>query len=104
MLDFIKKILGIGPPTDYRQLLKEGGKIVDVRTTQEFSAGHIKGSINIPLHQLSSGIPRLDRKKAVILCCASGRRSGAARKILFAKGYERVYNGGNWLRLRDQIR
>lgn len=103
MFNFIKKILGIGPPIDYRQLLKEGGKIVDVRTAQEFSSGHIRGSVNIPLHQLSSGVSRLDKKKAVILCCASGRRSGAARKILSAKGYAHVYNAGSWLRLERQI-
>ncbi len=102
MFDLIKKIFGFGPATDYRLLLKEGGKIIDVRTGGEFSAGHIKGSINIPLHKLPSNLGRLDKNKPLIVCCASGSRSSSAKNILSRHGY-RVYNGGSWTRLQKSI-
>ena len=53
MLNTIKNIFGFGPKTDYAQLLKEGAIILDVRSKGEFSGGHIKGSVNIPVDQPS---------------------------------------------------
>ena len=51
--------------------------IIDVRSYGEFMGGHVAGSINIPLQEITQ---RLDEIKAlpkpVILCCASGNRSG----------------------------
>ena len=77
-------------------LLKEGGQIVDVRTVDEFVVGNKKGSINIPLESLNNRIKELDNTKPIILCCASGSRSGLAKRSLIAKGFENVYNAGTW--------
>ena len=53
--------------------------IIDVRSYGEFMGGHVAGSINIPLQEITQ---RLDEIKAlpkpVILCCASGNRSGGS--------------------------
>ncbi|WP_212744964.1 rhodanese-like domain-containing protein [Arcobacter arenosus] len=77
-------------------LLKEGGQIIDVRTKDEFTSAHKEGSINIPLELLDSRINELDNNKPIILCCASGSRSGLAKRLLLSKGFENVYNSGTW--------
>ena len=105
MLAAIKNMLGIGPKTDYNELIKQGAIILDVRSKGEFSAGHIKNSINIPVDQLSNNLSKLkDKDKGIICCCASGMRSGAAKRILEAGGYKAVCNGGGWSALQNKLR
>eukprot|EP01029_Cantina_marsupialis_P010919 TRINITY_DN246174_c1_g1_i2.p1 TRINITY_DN246174_c1_g1~~TRINITY_DN246174_c1_g1_i2.p1 ORF type:complete len:116 (+),score=11.97 TRINITY_DN246174_c1_g1_i2:113-460(+) len=77
-------------------LLEEGGQIIDVRTKEEFSSANKQGSINIPLGALKSRISELDNSKPIIVCCASGSRSGLARRLLLSNGFENVYNAGTW--------
>lgn len=73
------------------------GTIVDVRTYEEFCGGSVAGSINIPLNEIPSKIEELKSLKApLILCCASGGRSGQAHHYLSQLGIE-CYNGGSWL-------
>jgi len=92
-----------GPKTDYKELRKNGGVIVDVRTKGEYSGGHIKGSINIPLELFGSQMGRLKKNKPVLLCCASGIRSGSATRMLKSAGYAQAYNGGGWRRLESKL-
>lgn len=76
--------------------LKEA-TIVDVRTPDEFSMGNVEGSINIPLDQVPLNIEKFKTmKKPLVLCCASGNRSGQAARFLEANGVENLYNGGGW--------
>ena len=73
------------------------GTIVDVRTYEEFMGGHVADSINIPLNEIPQRIAELQQLKApLILCCASGNRSGQAQQFLSQHGIE-SYNGGSWL-------
>ncbi len=71
--------------------------IIDVRTPGEFMGGHVAGSINIPLGEV---VARLDEIKAmkqpIVLCCASGNRSGQATMFLKQNGID-CSNGGSWL-------
>ena len=99
MIETLKKIFGIGPKVDLGQLIGEGAVIVDVRTTGEFTSGHLKNSVNIPLDKLSSQLSKLKKEKVIITCCASGMRSASAKSILKSSGYQ-VYNGGSWMNLR----
>jgi phage shock protein E len=99
MLATIKKLLGLGTKVDLGELISNGALIVDVRTPGEYSSGHIKGSVNIPLNTLQSRMTKLKKETPVITCCASGMRSGSARSILQANGFQQVYNGGSWLNL-----
>lgn len=102
MLQTIKKLFGLGPKTDFAELVRNGATILDVRTKSEYAGGHIKGSLNIPLDQLSGQSGKLkDKNQAVITCCASGMRSAAARGILKSQGFSQVYNGGSWVSLRQ---
>ena len=101
MFEFLKKLFG-GKSVDYKELIANGAQIIDVRTPGEFKGGHIKNSKNIPLQQLQSQIKKLDKKKPVITCCASGMRSVSAKGILQNNGFE-VYNGGAWSSLQNKI-
>lgn len=89
-----------GPKVDMGQLIKDGAVIVDVRSTGEYAGGHIKGSMNIPLDQLSGKLNKLNKNKPIITCCASGMRSASAKGVLKSKGFTEVYNGGSWMSLR----
>ena len=76
-----------------------GAILVDFRTHGEFSRSHAPGSICIPLDQFQSQIKSLQKKKKpVLLCCATGRRSGIANSLLLQKGMD-SYNAGNWKNL-----
>lgn len=73
------------------------GTIVDVRTPSEFMGGKVAGSINIPLNEVPSRMTEIkDLKMPLILCCASGNRSGQATAFLQANGVE-CHNGGSWM-------
>ncbi len=74
----------------------KGGQIVDVRSAEEFVIANKNGSINIPIESLDSRIKELNKKKPIIVCCASGSRSGLAKRSLKAKGFENVHNAGAW--------
>lgn len=103
MIQLLKKMFGLGPKVDYKVLLENGAQIVDVRTKDEFQQGHIKGSINIPLNNLSSQATKLKKDKAIICCCASGMRSAQGKSMLRSNGFSEVYNGGGWMRLKNEI-
>ena len=105
MIEAIKNILGFGPKVDYAELVKQGAIILDVRSKSEYSTGHIRGSINIPVNKLSENLHKLKVKnKPVITCCASGMRSASAKGILTSNGFTNVYNGGSWHSLNNKLR
>ena len=101
MIDFIKKLFSKNK-VDYKALVENGAQIIDVRTPAEYSSGSIRNSKNIPLQQLVSEMKKLDLKKPIITCCASGMRSASAKAILKQNGFE-VYNGGGWNALQKKL-
>lgn len=104
ILDAIKKMFSSAPAVDFKQMVKEGAVILDVRSPGEFNSGHIKGAINIPVDQLAKQLNKLsDKNKTIITCCASGMRSASARGILKSNGYTHVHNGGGWSSLQNKI-
>jgi len=76
--------------------------IVDVRSPLEFQAGNVSGSINIPLNEVEAKIEDLRKMQPMVLCCASGGRSGQACDYLAAQGFTEVYNGGGWITVNAQ--
>ena len=82
--------------TNLEKVIECGALIVDVRTSEEFNQGHIKGSLNIPLDEIGQAMEWLQKDVPTIVCCASGSRSGAAKQIMEANGFTKVYNGGAW--------
>lgn len=80
------------------KLIQENqGTIIDVRTPGEFMGGHVANSINIPLNEIPHKIDELKSLSSpLILCCASGNRSGQAQYFLSSQGID-CYNGGGWM-------
>ena len=103
MLQLFKKLLGLGPAVDYKELIANGAIIIDVRSKGEYLSGHIKNSINIPLDTLQSQLSKIKKDKPVITCCASGMRSAAAKSALKSAGFTEVYNGGGWSSLQNKL-
>lgn len=81
------------------ELLQKGAVIVDVRSPSEYAAGHYPGSQNIPLNDLTNRASEIPKEKPVLLCCASGARSGLAVTVLKQKGYGNALNIGSWTNL-----
>lgn len=104
MINFFKKLFSGNPAKDFRQMVNDGAVILDVRTRAEFQGGSIKGSINIPLNELSGSINKLNPAKTVITCCASGMRSATACSLLKRSGFAVVHNGGGWPSLERRLR
>jgi len=75
------------------QLAARGARVVDVRTPQEFAAGHVPGAINVPFDELAGRTAELgDPSRPVVLYCRSGRRSGIAARTLRGLGFDAVYD------------
>lgn len=75
--------------------------IVDVRTSGEYHNGNVPGSLNIPLGEISSRLKDfLDLEMPIVLCCASGNRSGQATQYLQENGIT-CENGGSWMNLNS---
>jgi phage shock protein E len=70
--------------------------ILDVRTPEEYAAGHVAGTVHIPLDQLEQRWQELAqyRDQPIIVYCRTGRRSAAAIDLLATKGFSRLENGG----------
>ncbi len=76
--------------------------IIDVRTREEFSGGNVAGSINIPLQEIPSRVEEIKKmSQPLLLCCASGNRSGQA--LVFLRGHKiDCENAGSWLDVNYQ--
>lgn len=70
------------------------GVLLDVRTSQEFSAGHIPDSklIDIYLPTFAEKISELDKEKNYYIYCRSGNRSYHAGVFMLQQGFKTVYN------------
>jgi len=68
--------------------------VLDVRTAQEFAAGHVPGAINISHDELEARLPELeaDRDRDVVVYCRSGKRAGLALDMLEKAGFKRLYH------------
>ena len=80
-------------------LKEQGAMLVDVRSAAEFASGNAPGSVNIPLGELTTRLKEIPTSAPVVLCCASGTRSGMAKMVLKKNGYKNVFNVGKWSNL-----
>lgn len=103
MIQFLKELFGVSPKVDYRELMKNGAQIIDVRSNGEYKDGHIKGAVNIPLPNIQNNLSKIKKDKPIITVCASGMRSASAKSLLKSKGFKEVYNGGGWMSLKNKI-
>lgn len=68
--------------------------VLDVREASEYSAGHIRDSVHIPISSLAKRISELEKykNKKILAYCRSGNRSNSACRILSKQGFESVNN------------
>ncbi len=76
-------------------LVKAGAGLIDVRMENEYQAGTLSGSLNMPLYLLRLKAGALDPKRKYVLFCQTGRRSCAAAFLLTQRGFDvHVIRGG----------
>jgi phage shock protein E len=69
--------------------------LLDVRSPEEFSGGHIDGAISIPVQQLSGRLAELgDKSDTIVVYCQSGSRSAMAKRLLESNGFSNVRDLG----------
>lgn len=95
-MNIFKQLFGGSDSVNLKPIIDEGAYLVDVRTPGEFTQGHVKGSINIPLDAIPSQLAKFKGKKNIIVFCRSGARSSQAKNILEQNGFSNVVNGGTW--------
>ncbi len=102
-MNFLRILFGGDPKDNLKSIIDKGAFLVDVRTPGEFAAGHVKGSVNIPLDNLLRQITQFQNKESVIVFCRSGNRSRAAKSILENNGIKNVINGGTWEHINQLV-
>jgi rhodanese-related sulfurtransferase len=76
-------------------LVAQGALLLDVRSREEFAAGHLPGSVNIPVDELEGRLHELPPSdRPVVAYCRSGMRSGRAKSLLERHGFTQVVNLG----------
>jgi rhodanese-related sulfurtransferase len=65
---------------------------VDVRSPDEWSAGHLPGALHIPLAALPERIREIDASAQVVVQCQRGGRSAIAASFMLANGVDNVAN------------
>ncbi|MEZ4754540.1 MAG: rhodanese-like domain-containing protein [Bdellovibrionota bacterium] len=79
--------------------IDNGALLIDVRSPEEYSEGHLDKAINIPHTEIGSRLSELNQDQAIVLYCRSGGRAGQAQKILHDNGYTKVLNAGGYSQL-----
>lgn len=70
--------------------------LLDVRTAQEFAAGHLPGATNIPVDELRSRLGELPRDQKIAAYCQVGQRGYLATRILIQSGFSAANIGGGY--------
>ena len=84
---------------------QENFVLLDVRTQEEFDAGHIAGAILLPYDEINLKAATVlpEKEKEIVLYCRSGRRSAIAKKALLELGYKDVEDFGGINRWKGEL-
>jgi len=92
-------------PADFQQAIDSGAELIDVRTSIEFSAGHIEGAVNMDIAnpEFEAQIAILDPTREYAVYCRSGNRSGVAAAQMSDAGLSSIVDlGGGILVWEDR--
>lgn len=78
--------------------------IIDVRTDEEYTEGHIPNSVHIPLSTIAESLDKFKAYDKIVLVCGSGKRAAKAKAILNENGFNNVYNGMGWAELNELLK
>jgi rhodanese-related sulfurtransferase len=84
------------PQIDVEYVLEQKPFLLDVRTPEEFSAGHLPGAVNIPVDELRGRLAELPRDGQIAAYCQVGQRGYLATRILRQRGFNAVNVGGGY--------
>lgn len=96
-------------PTEFKEK-SVNNTIIDVRTPQEFSEGHIEGAVNINYFDKTflDQIAKYEKNEPLFIYCKSGNRSGQASKKMADLGFKQIYDleGGilNWVKNNNEVK
>ncbi|MCH9684629.1 MAG: rhodanese-like domain-containing protein [Deltaproteobacteria bacterium] len=88
------------PALAHELIEQRGGVLLDVRTPEEYEAGHIEGAHNVPHDQVPAQLAEIERltegnrDTPIVVYCGSGRRAAIAKETLVKDGYSQVTNLG----------
>lgn len=80
---------------EFNKLITEGnGQLVDIRTPNEFKAGHIEGAVIVDFYSSDyrANLDKLDKSKPIYIYCRSGSRSGKSIGLLKQLGFKEIVN------------
>ena len=86
------------PAAEAVAAIEDGAIVVDVRTPEEYDAGHLSGARNIDVSadDFESRIETLDPTESYVVYCRTGNRSAAAVRTMLDAGFDDVVNGGGY--------
>lgn len=81
-------------PQEAVRLMNQGAPLLDVRSNEQFAAGHVRGARNQPLALLGEAgeLLKKHKEKPVIVCCDTGSMSSTALRVLAKQGFKSVFN------------
>lgn len=87
-------------------LVSSGALVLDVRSPEEYSAGHIQEAKNVPYDRIANEAATLEpsRDKPVVIYCKTGRRAEIARQALLRLGFNEVVNAGGYEDIRRDLK
>ena len=78
--------------------------LLDVRTKEEYEAGHIENSVNIPLQSIEAAAEKIaDKSTPLFVYCQSGARSKKAAEALKTMGYANITNIGGISKYHGEV-
>lgn len=86
------------PAADALARIDDGAAVVDVRTPEEFEAGHLEGAVNVDYQaaDFAEQVAELPMDVPYVVYCASGRRAVGAVEQMRELGFTDVVNGGGY--------
>ncbi len=103
---FVSSSQVIKDPAAARALIETGATVLDVRSPDEFAAGHVPNAVNVPVETVPSRLAEIealvgsDRSKPIVVYCAAGGRAAKAKTALDEAGFTKVVNGGGFRDLK----
>jgi rhodanese-related sulfurtransferase len=90
-------------PSEALDRIADGADVIDVRTAEEFDAGHLDGAVNLDVQEpdFEARVSELSRDESYVVYCASGRRATGAVEKMVELGFTDVVNGGGYADLTE---
>ncbi|WP_303311417.1 rhodanese-like domain-containing protein [Hymenobacter sp. BT730] len=93
----------VAPKSAVKLVKKHKVLPLDVRTPEEYHAGHLQGARNLDIKspEFATQLAQLDTAQTYLVYCASGNRSSKAANMMREKGLRHVINAGAYIKLKE---